>query len=301
MATGVEVSGYTVDRQEEVLTDEALAFLAELHRHAQPTPAPAAGAPQGAPRGDRAHRDAGLPAGDEGRPRRRLDGRRGAGRPARPPRRDDRSHRPQDDDQRAELGREGLAGRPRGLAQPHVGARGLGPGQPHRRPVRRRQADLRQPRGQALRGHRRRAAHRRRAPPRVAPRREAHHRRRRGDRRRPRRLRALLLPQRPHARRPRQRAVLLPAEDGVAPRGAALERRLRHGPGPARHPAGQRARHGAHRDDHRGVRDGRDPLRAARPRLGPQRRPLGLPVLGDQELPRRRAATSCCPTATRSA
>ena len=37
MATGVEVSGYTVDRQEEVLTDEALAFLAELHRHAQPT------------------------------------------------------------------------------------------------------------------------------------------------------------------------------------------------------------------------------------------------------------------------
>ena len=37
MATGVEVSGYTVDRQEEVLTDDALAFLAELHRHAQPT------------------------------------------------------------------------------------------------------------------------------------------------------------------------------------------------------------------------------------------------------------------------
>jgi malate synthase len=37
MATGVEVSGYTVERQEEVLTDDALAFLAELHRHAQPT------------------------------------------------------------------------------------------------------------------------------------------------------------------------------------------------------------------------------------------------------------------------
>src|ERR1700750_3272820 len=35
--TGVEVSGYTVDRQEEVLTDDALAFLAELHRHAQGT------------------------------------------------------------------------------------------------------------------------------------------------------------------------------------------------------------------------------------------------------------------------
>src|SRR3954451_22360823 len=37
MATGVEVSGYTVDRQEEVLTDDALAFLAELHRHADAT------------------------------------------------------------------------------------------------------------------------------------------------------------------------------------------------------------------------------------------------------------------------
>ena len=34
---GVEVSGYTADRQEEVLTNEALAFLAELQRHAQPT------------------------------------------------------------------------------------------------------------------------------------------------------------------------------------------------------------------------------------------------------------------------
>src|SRR3954449_12807311 len=37
MASGVEVSGYTVDRQEEVLTDDALAFLAELHRHADAT------------------------------------------------------------------------------------------------------------------------------------------------------------------------------------------------------------------------------------------------------------------------
>src|SRR3954452_12750442 len=35
--TGVQVSGYTADRQEEVLTDDALAFLAELHRRAQDT------------------------------------------------------------------------------------------------------------------------------------------------------------------------------------------------------------------------------------------------------------------------
>ena len=80
--------------------------------------------------------------------------------------------------------------------------------------------------------------------------------------------------------------VLLPPEDRVAPRGTPLERRLRLGPGPGRHPAGHRARHGPHRDDHGGLRDGGDPLRAARARFGPQRRPLGLPVLGHQELPR---------------
>jgi malate synthase len=37
MPTGVEVTGYTTDRQQEVLPDEALAFLAELHRTAQDT------------------------------------------------------------------------------------------------------------------------------------------------------------------------------------------------------------------------------------------------------------------------
>jgi malate synthase len=35
--TGVEVTGYQADRQQEVLSDEALTFLAELHRTAQPT------------------------------------------------------------------------------------------------------------------------------------------------------------------------------------------------------------------------------------------------------------------------
>ena len=38
----------------------------------------------------------------------------------------------------------------------------------------------------------------------------------------------------------------------------------------------------------RRVRDGRDPVRAARARGGPQRRPLGLPVQRDQDVPRRR-------------
>ncbi len=35
--TGVQVSGYVADRQDEVLTEDALAFLAELHREAQGT------------------------------------------------------------------------------------------------------------------------------------------------------------------------------------------------------------------------------------------------------------------------
>ena len=43
------------------------------------------------------------------------------------------------------------------------------------------------------------------------------------------------------ADRPRQRAVLLPAEDGVAPRGRALERRLHLRAGRARHPAAARS------------------------------------------------------------
>ena len=34
---GVQVSAYTADRQDEVLTEDALAFLAELHRTAQDT------------------------------------------------------------------------------------------------------------------------------------------------------------------------------------------------------------------------------------------------------------------------
>ena len=45
------------------------------------------------------------------------------------------------------------------------------------------------------------------------------------------------------------------------------------------------ARHGADRDAARGVRDGRDPLGAARALRGPQHRPLGLHLLLHQETP----------------
>ena len=68
-----------------------------------------------------------------------------------------------------------------------------------------------------------------------------------------------------------------------------MERRLRPTPSSALGiPHGIDPRHGADRDHPGRVRDGRDPLRAARPRLRAQRRPLGLPVQHHQVLPRRR-------------
>ena len=51
----------------------------------------------------------------------------------RPAGRDHRADRPQDDDQRAELRRQGLAGRPRGREHPALAQRGRRPGQPVRR------------------------------------------------------------------------------------------------------------------------------------------------------------------------
>ena len=124
--------------------------------------------------------------------------------------------------------------------------------------------------------------------PRLALRRGAPDGGRAPGRRRPGRLRAALLPQRPRAAGRRQRAVLLPAQDGVPPRGTALERRLHPRRGGARGAARLGPGDRAHRDDHRGLRDGRDPLRAARARRRAQRRPLGLPLQHHQELPRRR-------------
>ena len=152
----------------------------------------------------------------------------------------------------------------------------------------------RHPRLHVARGQGLRAAHRpappdRRHPaPRLAPAREARAHRRRARLGVARRLRAALLPHGAAAHRQRRRPVLLPAETREPPRGATLERRVRVRAGGARHPAGHRAGDRADRDDHRGVRDGRDPVRAARAHVGPQRGPLGLPVQHHQGVPRRR-------------
>ena len=99
--------------------------------------------------------------------------------------------------------------------------------------------------------------------------------------------------------RARERAVLLPAEAREPPRGPSVERRLRAGrrtgSGSARHDP----RDGPDRDDPGRVRDGRDPVRAARPLGRTERRTLGLHLQRDQEVPRA-IRSSCCPIAPRS-
>ena len=78
-------------------------------------------------------------------------------------------------------------------------------------------------------------------------------------------------------------AVLLPAQARVAPGGAALGAGVRVRGGPARPAARLDQVHGADRDDPGRVRDGRDPLRAARPLVRAQRGPLGLHLQLHQE------------------
>ena len=150
----------------------------------------------------------------------------------------------------------------RGPAQPHRRAR------PHDRARHRREAVPAERRG---RRPLRPAA-------RLAPRRAPLRGRRRADVRLAVRLRPLLPPQ------PRpQRPLLLPAEARVAPRGAPLERRLLLRAGPARRAARDDQGDRPDRDDPRRVRDGRDPLRAARALGRAQRRALGLHLQRDQE------------------
>ena len=82
-------------------------------------------------------------------------------------------------------------------------------------------------------------------------------------------------------------------EAPVPRRGPPLERRLRPGPGRPGRPAGHRPGNRADRDDPRRVRDGGDPVRAAGALLRAQRRPLGLPVLVHQDVSRSRRRRSC--------
>ncbi len=87
--------------------------------------------------------------------------------------------------------------------------------------------------------------------------------RRRADLGQPVRLRPVRVPQRLGEPAARLRALLLPAEARGPPRSPTLERGHGRRRGRARPRPRLDPRDGADRDDHRGVRDGRDPLRAA--------------------------------------
>ena len=103
-----------------------------------------------------------------------------------------------------------------------------------------------------------------------------------------RRLRPVLLPQRADVDHQRRGTLLLPAQAGILLRGPALERGLQLRPGTAGDPVRHDPGHVPDRDHTGGLRDGGDPLRAARPFLGAECRPLGLHLLDDQELRRGR-------------
>ena len=111
-----------------------------------------------------------------------------------------------------------------------------------------------------------------------------------------RRLRPALLPHRAAAHRRRPRPVLLPAEAREPPRGAALERRVRLRAGAPRHPAA--APSAPPCSSRRSLRRSRwtRSSSSCASTLGPERRPLGLPVQPHQGLPRRRARVRRCPT-----
>ena len=168
-----------------------------------------------------------------------------------------------------------LHGRPRGRALARPG-RTSSAARPRCATPSRGTLDLRDAGGQAL-SPGRRARHARRPAARLAPRRAPRPGRRRAGVGEPVRLRAVpRSTTRPSALARGQRAVPLPAQARVPPRGAPLERRLRARPG---------RRSGIPRGSIRAtvlietilrrLRDGRDPVRAAR-----ARRRASMPAAG---------------------
>ena len=103
-ADGVTITGPPEDRYGEVLTDRALALIAELHRSFDGRRRELLAARQERYAQLAAGGHARLPGRDQGRPRgpELAGGRAGAG-PGRPAGGDHRTDRPQDDDQRAQL------------------------------------------------------------------------------------------------------------------------------------------------------------------------------------------------------
>ena len=296
--TETRIDGPMRDRYDEVLTAEALAFLADLHRRfdgrRQELLRCASSATPSWPRAGRS--TSWTRPGPSARTT--LAGRRARAGPGRPAGRDHRADRPQDDDQRAELRRQGVAGRPRGRQHPALGEHRRGPAQPARRD-----------RARASTSGRRRARSTRLtdevATIVVRP-------------------RGWHLPEKHIAgrrRADRPAASSTSASTSSTARAAQLDR----GRGPYFYLPKMECHLEArlwndvfvHAQEALGIprgtiratvlietypgrlRDGGDPLRAARALRRSQRRPLGLHVHRHQEVPRPRGGTSCCPTATR--
>ena len=183
--------------------------------------------------------------------------------------------RPQDGDQRAELGREGVHGRLRGRELPRPGRTASRAGEPDRRLERTIELVTPEKEYRLNEGSRRCSCGRAAGICRAALR-----GRRRADRRRPSSTSACTCSATTAAT---GGYFYLPKLESTSRRGSGTtsscgRRTARRAP---RHDQGHRP----DRDDPRRLRDGRDPLRAAGPRRRTQRRPVGLHLLGDQEVP----------------
>ena len=284
---GIELTAAAVPHVDTVLTAEALAFVADLHRSLQRVAGGAAGAPGGAPGALRRRRAPRLPARDRVGPRGwRLARRPGAGRPPGSAGRDHRPGRPQDDDQRPQLAAPRSSWPTSRTPSPPPGRTSSTASSTCRDAVRRTISF--RARGQA------RTASTSRSPPCSSG------------------------PAAGTCTRSTCWSTASPISASLFDFGLyffhnAASSSLARGSGPyfylpkleshlearlwndvfvhaqerAGHPAGHDPGHGADRDDPRRVRDGGDPLRAARPRGRAQRRALGLHLQHDQEVPQR--------------
>ena len=230
---GIEITGRITPEYAQILTPEAVAFAAKLQR--------AFGGRRNELLARRAARQAEFDAGKlpdflpETRAIREANWtlRAGSRRHPRPPRRDHRPGRPQDDHQRAQLAARTCSWRTSRTPTRRAGTT-TSQGHVNLRDAIRRRIDFIVARRQGLQARTRR--------PRCCSCARAAGTCRRStcsidgaaDLRRHLRLRAVLLPQREGAARARQRPVLLPAEAREPPRGAAVERHLRDGAGRAR-------------------------------------------------------------------
>ena len=293
-ADGVEILGEDHPGLLEILSPEAMSFLATMARRFEPTRTSDCAR---ASKGRRRSMPASCPISCPKRPRsapERLDGRADSRRPAGPPRRDHRAGRPQDGHQRAELRRERLHGRLRGRELAHLGEQRSRARSTCATPSAGRSASP--ARRQAIQAERqdRDAAG---APARLAPGRKA---------------RAWSTASRSRQslfdfglyffhnakscwRAARARTSTCRRWRATSKRGCGTTCSCSRRSSWACRKA--RSGHGADRDHPGRVRDGRDPLRAARPLRGPELRPLGLHLQLHQEIPQRRRFPAARPRA----